>query len=217
MRIQTPLSASAFTFEEAPTQPRNERTLPPDGGGGALVLIVDDDEDARAIYRASLEQFGYRTACASPGESGVHAASEVQPIAVLMDAEMPGIGGLEATRRIKSHPLTQSCRVIVVTAGGSSHFDAARSAGCDAYFCKPFNVFTLDSIIRMLIQPGELAPPSRDSGVIKECPCGESYAMDAWLALPLCGRMRVTNPTDTTVELRNCACGSTLALLVEVP
>lgn len=216
MRVLTPSSAAAFAFNEAPTQPRTGRSISPDRSG-ALVLIVDDDEDICAIYRASLEQFGYRTVTESTGEGGVQTATKVQPLAVLMDAEMPGIGGLEATRRIKSDPVTRACRVIVVTASGSSHFEAARSAGCDAYFCKPFNVFALDDVIRLLTRPGEVPPPSRASGVIKECPCGEAYAMDAWLALPLCGRMRVAEPPDTTLELRNCGCGSTLALLVEVP
>lgn len=216
MRVHPPSSAADFAFNEAPTQPRTGRSIPPDREG-ALVLIVDDDEDICAIYRASLEQFGYRTVTESTGEDGVHTATKVQPIAVLMDAEMPGIGGLEATRRIKSDPVTSACPVIVVTASGSSHFEEARSAGCDAYFCKPFNVFALHDVLRLLTGSGEVSPSSCDSGVVKECPCGEAYAMDAWLALPLCGRMRVAEPPDTTLELRNCGCGSTLALLVEVP
>ena len=216
MRVLTPPSAAAFAFSEAPTQPRTGRMAPRDPRG-ALVLIVDDDEDVRDIYRASLEQFGYRTMTESSGEGGVQAVTATRPVAVLMDAEMPGIGGLEATRRIKADPATRECRVIIVTAGGTSHFDKARNAGCDAYFCKPFNVFALDDVLRLFTTPGEGHVPSRNSGVIKECPCGESYGMDGWLALPLCGRMRVAQPPDTTLELRNCACGSTLALLVEVP
>ncbi|MGH7286075.1 MAG: response regulator [Polyangiaceae bacterium] len=204
-----------FEFHEAPTQPANSRRKPIDGEA-ALVLIVDDDEDARAIYRVSLEQFGYRTASEACGEDGVATAAREHPVAVLMDAEMPGIGGLEATKRIKADPLTHDCQVIVVTAGGTSHFDAARRAGCDAYFCKPFNAFALDTVIRTLTTPGDGLPPPRSSGIVKECRCGETYVMDGWLALRLCGRMHVTDAPHTTVELRNCVCGSTLALAVEV-
>jgi two-component system, cell cycle response regulator DivK len=210
MHGATMTSAAVFGFHEAPTQPARKKKL--HGGEQALVLIVDDDPDARAMYAACLEHFGYRTASESNGEDGVRAATSIRPAAILMDAAMPGIGGIEATRLIKADPRTQNCPVIVVTASGTTLFEEARDAGCDAYFCKPFNIFALDSVIRLARTPGGTLPVAFDSLMVKECSCGEVYSLDTWLALPLCGRMSVAGPTTTTMELRNCRCGSTLAL-----
>src|SRR6202035_491809 len=105
------------------------------------VLVVEDDPDTRAMYSECLSHLGYRTATASSGEHAIDQVLRTRPDAVLMDVEMPGIGGLEATRRIKSDPRTRGCLVIVVTAYGAALFAKGRAAGCDAYFCKPFNPF----------------------------------------------------------------------------
>ncbi|MEO7111118.1 MAG: response regulator, partial [Polyangiaceae bacterium] len=85
-------SSAVFGFHEAPTQPASERKKKLHGGQQALVLVVDDDPDARAMYVACLEHFGYRTASESNGEDGVRAAASLKPAAILMDAAMPGIG-----------------------------------------------------------------------------------------------------------------------------
>ena len=207
------LSAAVFEFHEAPTQPGGDRKLKGDDRG--LILVIDDDEDARAIYTTCLRHLGYRATGVATGEEGFEVATSVMPAVILMDAEMPGIGGIEATRRIKADPRTRACPIVVVTASGTARFEAAREAGCDAYFCKPFNVFALDTVIRLLRTPGATQPSPMTSRVVKECTCGEAYSYDAWLALRLCGRMHVANPVNTTVELRNCVCGSTLALPVE--
>jgi CheY-like chemotaxis protein len=214
MRLAPTKSAAVFEFHEAPTQPASGRKKHP-LGERALILIVDDDPDTRAMYAACLEHFGYRTVSEANGEDGVHAATSIRPFAILMDAAMPGIGGIEATRRIKADPRTRKCPVIVVTASGASLFEEARNAGCDAYFCKPFNIFALDRVIRLITTSGGTLPVAIDALMVKECACGEVYSLEAWLALPLCGRMSITDPAATTAELRNCPCGSTLALPLE--
>lgn len=203
-------SPAAFEFHEAPTQPGIHRTStlePP------LVLVVEDDDDTRFIYTQSLEHMGYRTADARSGELGCEAALRLKPSAIVMDVAMPGIGGIEATRRLKADPRTRSMLVIVVTAYGASMFDAARQAGCDAYFCKPFNAFALDSVLQQLRAPPARARRSR-STYVKRCGCGRRYTHDAWLALPLCGRMHVPG-AERTIELRNCSCGSSLGVAID--
>ena len=204
-----PSAPSAFAFHEAPTQPRAPRSRPvtPES---PLVLVVEDDEDARGMYAASLAEMGYRTASESSGESGLEVALHLRPAAILMDVAMPGIDGIEATRVIKADARTRGALVIVVTAHGAMSFDAARQAGCDAYFCKPFNPFALDRILRART----LATTERttDASTDKHCACGRVYTPEQWLALPLCGRMHLPDGTD--VELRNCKCGSSLAMRI---
>ncbi len=201
---------SAFEFHEAPTQPGLLRPPAPTLLS-PLVLVVEDDEDAAAMYTASLEQMGYRTARESSGERGLDAALLLRPFAILMDVAMPGIGGIEATRLIKADPRTGATFVIVVTAHGAKMFGAARDAGCDAYFCKPFNPFALDRILRAQQAPVEERARELAS-VYKNCACGRAYTFEQWLALPLCGRMHLP---DATIELRNCTCESSLAMSID--
>jgi len=199
--------AATFDLHEAPTLTGRRRGL----GTGPLVLVVDDAPDARDLYAMCLDYLGYRTATATSGVRAVQAALDLLPTAILMDVAMPGdIDGIEATRRIKADPRTRHCLVVVVTAHGASKFGKARTAGCDAYFCKPFNAFALDRVLRMLTTPEE-RPPRPPTPVVKRCGCGEEYALEKWLRLPLCGRMHSPH-TGLTVELRNCRCGSSLAL-----
>jgi CheY-like chemotaxis protein len=200
-------SAADFEFHEAPTQPgrrRRRKALE-----SPLVLVVEDDADSRAIFTQSLTHLGYRVCAARNGEQGVEMARRRRPSAILMDVSMPGIGGIEATRRIKADPRTRGCFVLVVTAHGATMFDEARSAGCDAYFCKPFNAFALDRVLRSLS-----APPERSRAkVVKRCGCGQSYTRDRWLALPLCGRVHIPG-ASRTLELRNCPCGSSIGIAI---
>ena len=182
-----------------------------------LVLIVDDDPDTRLMYAECLTHLGYRTATEASGEKGVEAALRFRPDAILMDVAMPGIDGIEATRRIKSDARTRACLAIVVTAHGASVFPEARRAGCDAYFCKPFNAFALDSLLRVLATThARPARPASPMAIVKRCDCGREHTWYGWLALPLLGRMHSPRG-GVAIELRNCACGSSIALPADGP
>jgi DNA-binding NarL/FixJ family response regulator len=101
------------------------------------VLIVDDHrlfaEALRAILSADrrIEVVGL----AASGEEAVRQAGELEPDVVLMDISMPGVDGVEATRRIRAGIPTS--QVLMVT-GSDSHqdVDAARSAGAAGYVTK---------------------------------------------------------------------------------
>jgi two-component system cell cycle response regulator DivK len=181
--------------------------------GRALVLVVDDDPDARSIWIECLSHLGYRSVGASTGESGVRAAAQAPPMAILMDLGMPGMGGIEATRRIKADLRTRDCLVIVVTAHEPSIFAEARAAGCDAYFSKPFSAFGLEGILRLLRSP---TSRGRTSAVVKRCACGRCYTRAEWSTLRLYGGLQIPGSGEA-FEVRKCACGSYVLMRIEPP
>ena len=107
---------------------------------GRTVLVVDDHEDKRRILRDLLRSAGYDIVEATTGEDGVAAARARTPDLILMDIQLPGIDGYEATRRIKADEALRRIPLIVVTSYALSSDDAkAIAAGADAYVAKPFS------------------------------------------------------------------------------
>jgi two-component system cell cycle response regulator DivK len=184
-------------MHEAPTLRATSRPSKP-SVVDPLVLVVDDQPDARDMYCTTLEHLGYRAIASSNAIEAIDAAREHQPDVVLMDIGMPGVDGIEATRRLKSDATTKGAFVVLMTASGGIHFDEGVRAGCNSFLCKPFNPFVLDEILGAYRRDA-------DPGIVKRCACGASYNRVQWKALPLCGTMLHR-------ELRNCACGSSLAL-----
>jgi two-component system cell cycle response regulator DivK len=104
------------------------------------ILAVDDQEDNRRILRDLLTSAGYEVIEATTGEEAVSTAEAHVPDLILMDIQLPGIDGYEATRRIKANPRLRQIPLIVVTSYALSGDDAkAFSAGANAYVSKPFS------------------------------------------------------------------------------
>ena len=177
----------------------------------ALVLVVEDDEDTRFLYMSALARMGYRTAGECDGERGVEAALRLQPDAVLMDVGLPVLNGIDATRRIKEDPRTSACLVIVMTGHGKTKFEEARAAGCDAFFCKPFDPEALDEILRTLISETEHSKILGRLETVKDCSCRRTFSLKQWLDLPSSGRMHLPQ-RGVVVEVRTCVCGSSLTV-----
>jgi two-component system, cell cycle response regulator DivK len=114
-----------------------------------VILVIEDQEDNRRIVRDLLTSKGYKVIEAVNGLEGVKTAETVRPDLILMDIQLPGIDGYEATRRIKANPETEKTPVIVVTSYALSGDDVkAFEAGCDAYVAKPFSPRELLAKIR---------------------------------------------------------------------
>jgi two-component system cell cycle response regulator DivK len=173
-----------------------------------LVLVIDDDRDACLVWSECLSHLGYRVMAESTGEDGVRTAWRQRPTAILMDLTLPGIGGIEATRRIKADTNTRDCLIIAVSARDPSVFPQVREAGCDAYFCKPFDAFALHGILRIL-RGGPR--PARSGMTGRRCACGRAHTREAWLALRFCGAMHLPN-TGERLEVRDCFCGSPVVM-----
>jgi two-component system cell cycle response regulator DivK len=107
---------------------------------GKLILVVEDQEDNRIILRDLLTNSGFEVVEAVNGIDGVRMAKKLLPDLILMDIQLPGIDGYEATRQIKAKANLSSIPIIVVTSYALSGDDKkAYNAGCDDYVSKPFS------------------------------------------------------------------------------
>ena len=119
------------------------------------ILIVEDQEDNRKILRDLLTSAGFAPLEATTGEEGVTLAERERPDLILMDIQLPGLDGYEATRRIKAIPALRQIPIIAVTSYALSGDDVkAREAGCDAYVTKPFSPRALLAKVREYLPEG---------------------------------------------------------------
>ena len=104
------------------------------------ILVVEDQEDNRMILRDLLHSAGYEVLEAVDGAEGVRLARAEQPDLILMDIQMPGVDGYQATRSIKAEPGLAAIPIIAVTSYAlSGDEEKSRAAGCDDYVAKPFS------------------------------------------------------------------------------
>jgi DNA-binding NarL/FixJ family response regulator len=101
----------------------------------ANVLVVDDQDVFRRQLRAGLELEGFEVAEARSGEAALERASRLRPDVVVMDTKMPGMSGIEATRRLlRSAP--QTAVIMLSMFDGDELIEMAVDAGASAYLVK---------------------------------------------------------------------------------
>ena len=120
------------------------------------LLIVEDNQDNRDALSRRLERRGFRVLIAVDGQAGADTARAELPDLILMDMNMPGIDGWEATRLIKADPATAAIPVIALTAHALAG-DRARAleAGCADYHTKPVDLIKLLAQIEAILSPAE--------------------------------------------------------------
>lgn len=105
------------------------------------VLIVDDKKENRDFLGAVLRNVGFKTMEAHNGEEAVVLFEAWKPTLILMDLRMPGIDGMETTRRIKAMDGGATTHVIIVTATAfEDELHQLLSSGADMYIRKPFRI-----------------------------------------------------------------------------
>lgn len=104
----------------------------------ARVLVVEDNASNLTLATFLLESAGHTVLSATDAEAGLTLARDEQPALILMDIQLPGMDGLEATGILKGDPLTREIPVIALTAlAMKGDEERIRAAGCDGYIAKP--------------------------------------------------------------------------------
>jgi two-component system, cell cycle response regulator DivK len=122
---------------------------------GEELLIVDDNAINLKLARVLLQSEGYTVYTATDAEVAIRVLGSVKPRIILMDLQLPGMDGLELTRRLKANAATREIVIIAVTASAmKGDEERARAAGCDGYVAKPIDIESLPKLIaRHLVSP----------------------------------------------------------------
>lgn len=108
------------------------------------VLVIEDNPDNMRLITYALQRAGYEVLQAASGEEGVPLAIRVRPFFIIMDINLPGIDGLEATRQIRSSKADGTIPIIAITSFAMfGDRDKVINAGCTAYFEKPIDPLTI--------------------------------------------------------------------------
>lgn len=109
-----------------------------DTGSGARVMVVDDDAMLRSLVRMRLKKHGFTIIEASDGAQALRMFESEMPDIILMDANMPGMDGFEATQRIKALERAQKTPILMVSGlEDDESVDKAFGAGASEYITKP--------------------------------------------------------------------------------
>jgi CheY-like chemotaxis protein len=117
-----------------------------------VILVVDDTSDTRDMYSLYLSGRGFKVPTARDGLSGIEAARTHQPDVIVMDLSMPGLDGIETTRRLKADPRTSHIPVLILTAYPyhAAH-GGALEAGADEFLTKPCLPADLEKHVQRLL------------------------------------------------------------------
>jgi two-component system, OmpR family, alkaline phosphatase synthesis response regulator PhoP len=122
------------------------------------ILVVDDEEDILELVRYNLTREGYVAKCATSGEEAFRIINTEPVDLLVLDLMLPGMDGLELTRRLKNEPRTQAIPIVMLSAKGEeSDIVTGLELGADDYITKPFSPKVLTarvrSVLRRLVQP----------------------------------------------------------------
>jgi len=124
----------------------------------ATILVVDDEPQLRRVMRTTLTDLGYTVIDAKTGEDALELLRHDQPDLILLDLNMPGIGGLETCRAIRE---TSEVPIIILSVRNTEREKVqALDAGADDYVSKPFGIQELLARIRAALRR---SPTSGDS------------------------------------------------------
>jgi two-component system, cell cycle response regulator DivK len=120
---------------------------------GEPILIVDDNPANLKLARVLLALEGYEVRTATDAEEALAVLREFLPDLILMDIQLPGMDGLELTRRLKSDSKTCDVAILALTAYAmKGDEERALAAGCDGYIAKPIDTKRLTGQVAALLR-----------------------------------------------------------------
>ncbi len=117
------------------------------------ILVVEDTPNNMKLITMVLKRHEYETIEAVTGEEGVEMAASENPDIILMDIQLPGIDGYEATRQIKQLESMKNVPIIAITSYAmAGDRETVMEAGCSGYLEKPINPLTIMDQIEKIIK-----------------------------------------------------------------
>lgn len=123
------------------------------------VLLIEDNPANMTLATFLLESAGHVVVSATDAESGLTIARTQLPDLILMDIQLPGMDGLEATALLKADETTIGIPVIALTALAMKGDEARiRAAGCDGYIAKPLAYKEFLATVKAFLPPQPAVP-----------------------------------------------------------
>ena len=115
----------------------------------STILVVEDNAANMRLSTFLLESAGHTVVAATSAEAGLALALDCRPDLILMDIQLPGMDGLQATALLKGNEATRGIPVIALTAlAMKGDEERIRAAGCDGYIAKPLAYKDFLAVIR---------------------------------------------------------------------
>jgi len=119
----------------------------------AKVLLVEDNRMNSRLTEFVLERDGFEVIIAATAEEAIDKVKRDQPDVILMDIQLPGMDGLEATKLLKQDSDTADVPIIAITAHAMrGDEDRIKAAGCEGYIPKPINTWKLAEMVKDYIK-----------------------------------------------------------------
>jgi two-component system cell cycle response regulator DivK len=120
----------------------------------ATILVVEDNPANMTLARFLLESVGHTVLGATDAEAGLALARGEHPRLILMDIQLPGMDGLEATASLKRDEATRGIPVVALTAlAMKGDEERIRAAGCDGYIAKPMQYREFLDAVAAALEP----------------------------------------------------------------
>ena len=112
------------------------------------VLLIEDNTDCRELFAVIIRHLGFQVLQADDGEIGVQKALRERPDLILMDLNMPSMGGIEATTCLQESSVTRNTPIIICTAWmAEQHCEGALRCGARTVIFKPVSVNQLQTVL----------------------------------------------------------------------
>jgi DNA-binding response OmpR family regulator len=197
--------------EKRQVDPASSTSGTTDSITGKKVLIVDDSATFRKTLTYHLCQAGYDVIPASSGEEALNLLDLARVDCVIMDLMMPGIGGMEAARRIKSSPATSQIPVMIMTGlDDPAMREEGANIGVDRYVKKSPDLPILKSLLRSLINREQ----PRVGGAVATDLAAGARASSSWLQSSGDGDEPKSSRGDGNVRARSVSASSLLGEVV---
>ena len=130
------------------------------------ILVVDDEEDILELLRFNLSREGYQISCAASGEDALSLVRSEIPDLIVLDLMLPGMDGLEVTRRLKNNLSTKDIPIVMLTAKGEeADIVTGLELGADDYITKPFSPRILVARVRAVLRRNVKEAPDETSAL----------------------------------------------------